>query len=67
MNDSWKLFQKHCSNISINHPMHKLTPDEKLMHKIINGGRKNMNEWFERIIEITLKNKQLKIESQSKL
>jgi len=30
--------------------MHKLTPDEKLIHTIINSGRKNMNEWFERII-----------------
>jgi hypothetical protein len=30
--------------------MHKLTPDEELMQKIINGGRTNLNEWFERII-----------------
>jgi hypothetical protein len=28
----------------------KLTPDEELMLKIINGGRKNLNEWFEIII-----------------
>jgi hypothetical protein len=49
MNDSWKPFQKHCMNISIN-LMHKLTPDEKLMHKIINGGRTNLNEWFEKIM-----------------
>jgi hypothetical protein len=25
--------------------------DEKLMHKIINRGRKNMNEWFKRIVK----------------
>jgi hypothetical protein len=30
--------------------MCKLTPDEKLMHKIINGGRTNLNEWFENIV-----------------
>jgi len=37
-------------NISINHLMHNLTPNEESMHKIINRGRTNLNEWFEIII-----------------
>jgi hypothetical protein len=47
MNDYWKLFQKHCSNISINHPMKKITPDEIFMQKITKSGRTNLNECFE--------------------
>jgi hypothetical protein len=31
--------------------MRRLTPNEQLMHKIINEGRKNMNKWFERILQ----------------
>jgi hypothetical protein len=36
-------------NILINQ-MHKITPNEQLIHKIINGGIKKMNEWFENIV-----------------
>jgi hypothetical protein len=31
--------------------MRNLTPDEKLGLKLINGGRTNMHDWLERIIE----------------
>jgi hypothetical protein len=31
--------------------MCKLTLDEEMMHKIINRGGTNMNEWFERIVK----------------
>jgi hypothetical protein len=38
------------SNISTKFLICNPTPDEKLMHKIINGGRTNLNEWFEIIV-----------------
>jgi hypothetical protein len=28
-----------------------ITPDEQLIHKIINRGRTNLNKWFERIVQ----------------
>jgi hypothetical protein len=31
--------------------MHKLTSNEQLMLKLINRGRTNLNEWFERIVK----------------
>jgi hypothetical protein len=31
--------------------MCKLTPDEKLTLKLTNGGRMNLHEWVERIVE----------------
>jgi hypothetical protein len=35
--------------------MHKYTLNEKMMHKIINGGRKNLNKWFERVVKDYIK------------
>jgi hypothetical protein len=50
MRDSWRLYHNHCANTSLS-IMCKLTPDEKLMYKIFNGGRKNINDWLKIIVK----------------
>jgi hypothetical protein len=40
--------------------MRRLIPDENLMQKIINGGRTNLNEWFENIVQDYIKEQSIK-------
>ena len=49
--DSLKLFEKHYFNTLTDQVMCNLTLDDKLGLKLMNRGRKNMNDWLERIIE----------------